>query len=133
MWHPLYTWTNNPEVHPVIVTETLSGGYEYAKRSGRRRTKEEINEERVKFGLTEFEAKIVEKVAVEQTEHLNIAEKQRIKELKNELKISGLKYQNQYLKYLNYERQRLINEEIGNVLKLKQEEESIFMLLMITI
>jgi hypothetical protein len=96
---------------PPAVTETFSGGWEYARRS-RKRLEEELREEREQWGILPKAAQIVAAVAIRQADALDLDAEQRLEELERELELAGVRYQSQYFELLNLQRQRLIDAEI---------------------
>jgi hypothetical protein len=96
---------------PPVVTETFSGGWEYARRA-RKRREEELRSEREQWGILPKAAQIVAAVAIRQADALDLDAEQRLEELERELELAGVRYQSQYFELLNLQRQRLIDAEI---------------------
>ena len=107
-----------------VVVEQPCGGWEHVR--DHRRTKEDIRKAREKYGLA-FE--VIETVAFRQSKHLHLDEQQRFDELAGELKLHGLELEAKHLEYLNNRREALISAEIGKLLRIRIEEEEIFMML----
>ena len=123
-----------PPTPPVVPgTQQIIGGgitHDGLLRLGRKkRTKGEISLERSKFGLSDAVAEVVAAVAARQAETLVQDEQKRLDELFREITLRGLEYESRYLEALNIERQRLIDQEIGLLIKRKLDEEMIVMLL----
>jgi hypothetical protein len=115
--NPSVLWTRStfspgitPPVPPV-VTETFSGGWEYARRS-RKRLEEELRKEREQWGILPKAAQIVATIAIRQADALDLDAEQRLEELERELELAGVRYQSSYFELLNLQRQRLIDAEI---------------------
>lgn len=89
------------------------------------RKEEEIEEEA---------AVVIEAVALRQAEALPHDAQQRFEELERELILAGVEWDTRYLEALNTLRERLIEEEIGKRLRIKQQNEQtlIAMMLLIT-
>lgn len=114
-----------------------SGGYEYALRAPRRRTPEEIREDRRRHGIITRQAQaVIDAVAARQAETLRQDEQQRFEELERELALEGIQWETRYLEAMNAIRERLISEEIGRLLREKaiqtqNQQTLIAMLLML--
>lgn len=103
--------------------EQSSGGYEYALRAPRRRTAQEIRDERRRLGIITREAQaVIDAVAERQAGSLKQDEQQRFEELERELKLSGIEWETRYLEAMNAMRERLISDEIGRRLRARAIE-----------
>ena len=74
---------------------------------------------------------IIEKVAIRQVETLHLDETQRTEELYREFSLSDLQIEARHIEAMNLIRERLIEEEIGRLLRIKlqqREEEELLML-----
>ena len=74
---------------------------------------------------------VIETVAFRQVQTLEPDEQKRFEELERELEARGIEWEAKYLELLNEERESLINEEIGRLLrrKIAEEEELLLILL----
>jgi hypothetical protein len=115
--NPTQLWTTSTFSHGVtspttpIVTETFSGGWEYARRA-RRRREEELRLEREQWGILPKAAQIISAIAIRQADALGLDAQQRLEELESELELAGVQYRARYLELLNIQRQTLIDAEI---------------------
>ena len=77
---------------------------------------------------------VIDTVAFRQVQTLELDEQKRFEELERELEARGIEWESRYLELLNQERERLIHEEIGRLLrqkkKIRDEEEAVIALLM---
>ena len=99
---------------------------------GRRRdgrSRREIEEDRARFGLPAKVAEVVATVAARQAETLVQDQQKQFDELLGEITLQGLEFEARYLEALNIERQRLIDQEIGLLIKRKLDDEVIMLLL----
>lgn len=73
---------------------------------------------------------VIQQIALRQSEQLLTDEQKIYDELTRELELKGLEFEAIHLKALNYQRELLINAEIGKLLKLKiqKEDEDILMM-----
>ena len=117
-------------VTPVIIQS--SGGFEIASLWQRRRTAQDIRDERERFGIVLPRVQeIVTAVAQRQAADLRQDELQRREELARELELAGVQAQSTYFEMLAEYRQALIDEEIGARLAIVAENETRAMLLML--
>lgn len=94
------------------------------------RTKEDIRRDRERFGIIPpAVVEVISAVAARQAETLDLDEQKRFEELTREITLLGLEYDARYLEAVNIERQRLIDAEIGILLRRKQDEEDLMILL----
>jgi len=105
--------------------EVLGGGWKHVK--DYRRTDDDISKARSEYGIA-FD--VIETVAKRQSENLLTDEQKIYDELAGELKLTGLEMESRHLEALNYQREQLINAEIGKLLRIKLEDEEAFMMLM---
>ena len=82
-----------------------------------------------RFKLPREVAEVVAAVAARQAQTLVQDEQKRLDELFREITLRGLEYESRYLEALNIERQRLIDQEIGLLIKRKLDEGEVLMLL----
>ncbi len=131
MWHPYYTWTDAggapppppPPAAPAIVP---SGGIPYHPYLGRL-------ERRKKHGIPQEVDEIIKAVAASQVARLELDRQKQFEELERELELKALKWERKYLAALAEEREYLINEEIGRLIRQKiqtDEEEAILAILL---
>lgn len=87
--------------------------------------------------VTPAVAEVIAEIAERQAQKLDLDEQQRLEELTRKLELKGLQWQGRYLELLNTQRQQLIDEEIGRLMRQKQaelqrrDEETILLLLTI--
>ena len=73
---------------------------------------------------------VIEAVAQRQALALELEEQKRLEELVRELDLKAIEWESRYLELMNEERQRLIDAEIGKLLRKKvQDDEAISLLL----
>ena len=73
--------------------------------------------------------RVIEQVAEAQVQHLALDETQRLEHLIGELEAKGLEYETRYLEALNQYREVLIGNEIKTILKRKDENEAMLLIL----
>lgn len=121
-----------PPVTPA-ATQLVGGGIPHPGMlhlPHRPRTREDIRKDRARFGIEV--AEVISSVAARQAENLVLDEQKRYEELSREITLRGLEFESRHLEALNIERQRLIDQEIGRLLRIKvAEEEAIMMLLVL--
>lgn len=123
--------TPPPDV--VIVDQPVVGGGPARSRLSLRegRTPEEVRRDRERYGiLPPAVEEVVIAVAVRQAEALVTDEQKQFEELTRELKLRELEYDARYLEAMNVERQRLITAEISSLLKRRNDEGILLMLMM---
>lgn len=102
------------------------GTLKLRRREGR--TKDEIRRDRERFGIA---AAVIAEVAERQADRLEQDEHKRFEELLRELQLREIEFDARYLDALNKQRQRLIDEEIGRLLRLKNDEEVMMLLALV--
>lgn len=116
---------------PAPVERLYSGGF--LRGSDRRRTREEIDEARRRFGIN-VPVEVVEVIQVaaeEQAADLVTDPQQQKRDLQMRLRVRQLKFEAEYLKALAIERERLIDEEIAaRVQKTYRNNQAIKLLLL---
>ena len=112
----------------AVVKQSFSGGWENWKYARKAKTKEEIEEERIRLGITEPVAKVIDNV-VEGL--LSNTEQDRKDELKYQLSLNAINYEKNHLKALNHQYNILLNAELEYRLLKIQEDEDISILLLI--
>lgn len=98
----------------------------------RGRTREQLVEDRQRFGIPPKVADVIEEVAKRQAETLEPDEQKRFEELERQLALEKIAWNGKYLGYLNDARQKLIDQEIAERLKAKLEEEELMVMLFLT-
>lgn len=88
------------------------------------------SKDRERFGIRDAVALAIAEVAARQAERLEQDEHKRFEELHRELELRGIEWRASYLEALNLERGRLIDAEIGRLLKRKLEDEMIVLMLL---
>ena len=73
--------------------------------------------------------KVIEEVAQAQVQHLELDESQRLDHLIGELDAQGLEYDARYLEALNQYRDILIGNEIKTILRNKDENEAMLLIM----
>jgi hypothetical protein len=122
------------QIPPDIVPDVIRN---FSLRDWRKWHRPEDERELRKLRLTSAVAEVIAEVAERQAQKLDLDEQQRFEELTRKLKLKGLEWQGRYLELLNIQRQQLIDEEIGRLMRQKQaeiqqrEEEVILLLLTI--
>lgn len=109
--------------------QATTGGW---KNFGTLRTREDIRQDRERFGVIPETARVIAQVAAVQADNLSLDEQQRLEHLERELELHGIEYEANYLELLNTMRERLIAAEIGQRLRLLQqmEEETVVILML---
>jgi hypothetical protein len=100
---------------PPADDERFSGGF---LASTRRRSQEELERDRQRFGLA---AEVIQAVAERQAEAPQPDAQKKLEELTRELALRRLEWRAEYLEELNARRERLIQE--------RQDEQTVLMLL----
>ena len=132
----LFWSTTKGAAPPVQLVDTVipSGGIPAAGYRDRipnvpyrKKTKEQIREEREALG-------IIEKVAERQVEALVVDKQQIFEEIERELESAGIAWQSRYLELLQARREELITQEISQKFRQLQrdEDETIIALLLVT-
>lgn len=129
-----FDFSSSPPTPPVDIgiTPLVGGGIPARSRLTLRdgRTKEEIRRDRERFGIIPpAVVEVIAAVAARQAETLVLDEQKRYEELTREITLLGLEYDARYLEAVNIERQRLIDAEIGMLLRRRQDEEDLMILL----
>jgi hypothetical protein len=125
VWHPYYSFTIGgaapPPPPPVLAPAPRVGGTPFFLRRPLE-YKDFPDEVRA----------VIEQVAEAQVQRLEGDEHKRFEELERELETRGIEWEARYLTALNEQRELLIEEEIGRLLrkKIKDEEAYIDLLLL---
>lgn len=123
--------TPPPPAPEVATTQIVGGGFPshgtLRLRRSEGRTREEIRRDREKFGIAA--AAVIEEVAKRQADRLEQDEQKRFDELLRELQLRELEFDARYLEATNALRQKLIDAEIGRLLKQQQDEEMMILML----
>ena len=93
----------------------------------------QIPERRKKHGIPQEVDEIIKQVAASQVARLELDKQKQFEELERELELRALKWERKYLRALAEEREFLIHEEIGRLLKermQRDEEEAILAILL---
>ena len=131
---PFYSFTAAAAAPPPVVTLPVvvpSGGRpqltlrDEAQRQYRERQK------RQKLQLIQAAREAIEEVARRQVERLELDEQKRFEELERELSLRSVEWEARYLDLLNEERESLIDEEIGRLLRRKIAEEDELLLILL--
>lgn len=110
---------------PQIVN---SGGWENWNYVKNYKTKQDIEEERIRLGITVKVAKVIDNV-VEGL--LSDPDQNKQKELKYQLNLQSISYDTKYLKALNHQYQVLLKDEIAFRLRQKQDIDDIHIIMML--
>jgi hypothetical protein len=138
--NPSVLWTTStfsPGITPPIPDVVQDVIRNFSLRDWRKWHRPEDERELRKLRLTPAVAEVIAEVAERQAAQLDLDEQQRLEELTRELELKKLKFQGRYLELLNTQRQQLIDDEIGRLMRQKQaeiqqrEEEIILLLLTI--
>jgi hypothetical protein len=116
---------DSPPPPEPLAREQFSGGYFPHQR---RRSSEELERDRERFGIPAEAASVIEAVAQRQAAHLQADEQKRLEELARELALQKIEWRTAYLTELNDRRERLIGEEIGRLLTAQQDEQAVLMM-----
>ena len=96
-----------------------------------RRSREDIERERERFGIPREAQAVINAVAEAQVQvGLRLDEEQRQSQLLRELRLEGIEFRAQYFEALNAERERLIDAEIAYLLRLQNERDVITLLML---
>ena len=93
-----------------------------------RRTRKDIRRARKLFGIPDEAAEVIATVAARQVDHLEGDAQKRFEELRRELQLRRLEWRSGYLEALNAERERLIDAEIARLLRVRNDNEELMML-----
>ena len=127
---PFYSFTSASAAPPVVVTEAPrpgGAGRVLLRRPISRVQRELLDKERISREALQA----IAEVARRQAERLELDEHKRFEELERELSLRSVEWEARYLDLLNEQRESLINEEIGRLLrrKIAEEEELLLILL----
>lgn len=100
-----------------------SGGYFEYGGGAAPRAKEDLQADRVRFGISLEAQGVISSVAAHQTVRLELDAQKRFEELERELEAKDIAWRAEYLTALNAERERMITAEIAERLHAKQREE----------
>ena len=103
----------------AVAAPQPSGGWPI--RARRYPSDEERKRQRIELGILPEE--IISQVAHRQVEDLHLDEQQRFEELTRELQLREIEFDSRYLEALNIQREALIDEEIGRLLKKAAEQK----------
>ena len=120
---------------PVVAPAgPIGGGYVHERRRGRK----ELREARRRVGLEddyrteeELAQAIVASVAARQALVLEQDEQKRFEELSRQLQLARIEFRATHLEALNRERQKLIDLEIGRLLRRNLQDEEILLMLLV--
>lgn len=116
-----------PPPTPVVEAPPVGGGG-FHPYLGRIRTRHQLLEkQRIRLEALE----VIEEVARRQALRLELDEQKRFEELERELELRSVEWEARYLDLLNEEREVLIVEEIGTLLRRKINEEEEMLLILI--
>ena len=129
MYHPYFGFTVAGAAAEVVSPIRPSGGrweeeFKHAI-EGRKPWRKRLEEQRIQAVAID----LIERVAQRQVETLESDEHKRFEELERELELKGIEWEARYLEALNDRRQALVIEEIGRLLRLRQDEEDMVILL----
>ena len=124
MWHPYYTFGGGGVAPPVVVIPPSirpSGGYPYRGPYQPRHPwlielKPEVQE-------------VIQQVAEEQLEDLQLPKRLQALKLKRELKAKAIEYHTKYFEALALEREFLIEVEIAERLKARFDDEEALLII----
>lgn len=87
-------------------------------------------QELTRRGLSSGDADVIAEVAERQALDTHLDEQQRLEELQGEMRLRGLEMRSQHLQALNDERERLLNMEIGELMRKAVDDEDMQTLLL---
>ena len=119
--------TTAPVIVQPVTQEKFSGGWDYWKNVRQGKTKKDIEEERIRLGITVKVAKIIDNV-VEGL--LSDPDQNTKEELQYQLKLQAIRYETKYMKAFNHQYQMLLKDEIAYRLAEIQEDEDVSILLL---
>lgn len=124
--------TPPPVVDVVVPPPAGGGGYNPSQGLYERPpSRKEISKARERLGLQDKLAlAAIAEIAARQAERLELDEQKRFEELSRELQLRGIEWEARYLEALNLERGRLIDAEIGRLLKRKLTDETMILMLL---
>jgi len=91
----------------------------------------EVRASREDWGILPRAAEVIGSVAKRQAENLGLDAGRRTEELERELQAANIEWESRYLQALNVERERLITAEIGDRLKLVQDNRNAAVMLIL--
>jgi hypothetical protein len=112
-----------PTPAPVAEGPAPAGGLPWYARPKRRRKYEE----------KDVIQAVIEAVAARQAAALELDELKRLEELERELQLKAIEWDSRYVELMNQERERLIHEEIGRLLRKKMQDDDAISLLLSTL
>ena len=118
-----------PPPPPPAVADVISN---FSLRGWRKWHRPEDERHLTDLGITPAAAEIIADVAEQQAGRLRLDEQQRLAHLRGEMRLRGLEMQTRHIEALNAERGRLIDAEIGKMLKLLQDNNERITLLLIS-
>jgi len=86
-------------------------------------------EERDPYRFSIQARRVIEAVATEQVQHLDLDEQQKLEHLARELEHEDIEVESRYFEYLTHYREQLIAQEIKTLLKKKDDEEAMLLIL----
>ena len=121
-----------PPAVDTAVPAIIGGGYNPSQGLYERQpSRKEISKARERLGLQDKLAlAAIAEIAARQAERLELDEQKRFEELSRELQLRGIEWEARYLEALNLERGRLIDAEIGRLLKRKLTDETMILMLL---
>jgi len=126
-----------PPPAAVVAPERPAGGWPIPSgkkpyhRYPRLRTDQEIREERERLGILPKAAQVISDVAARQAAAMRYDEQRYFEELSRELELQNIEFEGKYLEALNIQRGKLIDAEIGRLLKEKFDMEDAEMVLLL--
>jgi hypothetical protein len=120
----------------AVVPERPAGGW---PERGRRKklhlptypTDAELRKQREEWGILPKAEAIISAVAQRQAEAAKYDEQRYFEELTRELELQNIEFEGKYLESLNVQREKLIDAEIGRLLKEKFDNEDMEIILML--
>ena len=86
-------------------------------------TAEQLRKQREELGILPKTAAIIESVAQRQAAAMRYDEQRYFEELNRELELQGIEFEGRYLESLNIQRIKIIDAEIGRLLKIQLDKE----------
>ncbi len=121
------SWVHGDQA-PVVVPDAARGHVPWLG-GGAPLDRERIAKDRERFGIPRPVIEIIEAIAEGQAARLEADEQKRFEELSREMQLRGIEWEAQFLEIMNATRQRLIDAEIGRLLRQQLEDEQIMLML----